>query len=524
MLGVGLDELVQREQTRRQRRLAYLAAASLAGMAVTSTLAITALQARDSARDQRREAESLVEFMLGDLRTKLEPIGRLDALDGVGGRVLAYYKKQDASELTDAALLQRSRALNLMAEVAFQRGNMAEADGLYRQALAGTQEAVRRSPHDPDRIFELAQNVFWLGELARFRGQADQAFIAYSSYERLGNLLVALQPDNLRWRMESLYGAEDVGIALYNKRHFAQAAHQFAGAIAPMQSLVTIDPGNETYQIEFAKLFAWLADAQRSLGNFRAAIVARQNQIGLLERAIAKGATNVEFRSGLITAHQGLGNVELIHGDVQDGMKQLRLAVQQASELMPIEPTNKYWKSMAASAQLDLASALLWSGDAGEAATQTQQACQLVAAINGRNPATPSLRACLAMRTRLALRSGAIPEALGLAQQALASARSEHREDPVRNRYLIADAYRLLGDVYQRSGDEIRAKQAWSNALAALPQGIVEQASEIDTHARILERMGQTREAQQLYERLAAIGYRSGIQADRKLGAQAGAA
>ena len=57
MLGVGLDELVRREQTRRHRNLAWLAAASLAGMAMTSTLAVAALQARDSARDQRREAE-----------------------------------------------------------------------------------------------------------------------------------------------------------------------------------------------------------------------------------------------------------------------------------------------------------------------------------------------------------------------------------------------------------------------------------------------------------------------------------
>jgi len=68
MLGVGLDDLVQRETTRRHRRLAWLTAASLAGMAITSTLAFTAVRARDEARDQRSEAEGLVEFMLGDLK------------------------------------------------------------------------------------------------------------------------------------------------------------------------------------------------------------------------------------------------------------------------------------------------------------------------------------------------------------------------------------------------------------------------------------------------------------------------
>src|SRR4051794_32747182 len=136
MLGIGLDDLVQRDQTRRQRRLAWLAAASLAGMAVTSGLAITALQARDAARDQRREAEGLVAFMVGDLKDKLEPIGKLDALDGVGARVLAYYSKQDTSELSDAALLQRSRALSITAQVANARGNLDDALRLYREAAA----------------------------------------------------------------------------------------------------------------------------------------------------------------------------------------------------------------------------------------------------------------------------------------------------------------------------------------------------------------------------------------------------
>ena len=132
MLGVGLDELVQRETLRRQRRLAIVAAASLAGMAVTSTLAVVAFDARDEARDQRREAEGLVGFMLGDLRSKLEPLGRLDVLDSVGTRALAYYQAQDKESLSDESLAQRSKALTLMGEIANTPGNLGTAQRLYR--------------------------------------------------------------------------------------------------------------------------------------------------------------------------------------------------------------------------------------------------------------------------------------------------------------------------------------------------------------------------------------------------------
>ena len=155
MLGVGLDDLVQRDTTRRHRRLAWLAGGSLAGMAVTSTLAVTAIQARDAARDQRREAEGLVAFMLGDLKDKLEPIGRLDALDGVGARVLAYYSKQDASE----PVRRRLAAALAGAQPDWRKSPICAAisttaERLYREAMAGTgggDPARSRRPAAPVR-------------------------------------------------------------------------------------------------------------------------------------------------------------------------------------------------------------------------------------------------------------------------------------------------------------------------------------------------------------------------------------
>src|SRR5215204_3287254 len=124
MMGVGLDDLAQREAQRRHRRLYAITAASIAGMLFASGLAYTAIDARDEARDQRREAEGLIGFMLGDLREKLEPVGRLDVLDAVGARALAYYEGQDKQSLTDDALAQRSKALTLMGEIAASRGDL----------------------------------------------------------------------------------------------------------------------------------------------------------------------------------------------------------------------------------------------------------------------------------------------------------------------------------------------------------------------------------------------------------------
>ena len=512
LLGVGLDELIQRESAKRHRRLAWITGGSVTGMLVAFGLAFTAIQARDAAREQRREAEGLVAFMLGDLKDKLEPIGRLDALDGVGSRVLAYYSKQDTSDLSDAALLQRSRALSLTAQVAYLRGNLDGAARLYREAMEGTNEAIRRKPDDPQRLFDHAQNVFWVGELARRRGETDRAEASYREYKRLADRMVAIQPDNLKWRMEVAYANENLGIVLMSQRRFDEAARRFQETLQPMQSLAAVDPANSQYQEEVNKALGWLADAQLALGRLDDAIAIRQKQVGYLERLLGR-SSDVALQQQLIPAHQSLGLLYASRGQTDRGISEYRLALAQAAHLTAVEPNNSLWNDMAARARLELARILLSVGRTDQATEETAAGCQATAALGARDRSTARWRrlqtSCLTTRSRLALASGSSAEALSFAQQALAAARSEHTGDPVTDRYIVAAASRLLGDVRERMGDSSGAASAWNEGLSQLPTNATERPWEMSEHAELLRRLGRADAARPLMQRLSSIGYRS---------------
>jgi len=64
LTGLKLDQLVQREAARRQRRLAYIASGAVAVAAVTLLLAFYALRQRDEARRQREMAEASLDFLV----------------------------------------------------------------------------------------------------------------------------------------------------------------------------------------------------------------------------------------------------------------------------------------------------------------------------------------------------------------------------------------------------------------------------------------------------------------------------
>src|SRR5206468_7289079 len=135
-------ELVRRDAQRRVRRMATVAVASLVGMAVMAVLTLMAVQSRSEAQSQRAQAEDLIEFMLGDLRKRLQPVGRLDVLDIVGEKALAYYGAQDAERLDADSLGRRSRALHLIGEIAESRGKLDEAARTFQRAADSTAELM----------------------------------------------------------------------------------------------------------------------------------------------------------------------------------------------------------------------------------------------------------------------------------------------------------------------------------------------------------------------------------------------
>jgi eukaryotic-like serine/threonine-protein kinase len=510
MLGVGLDELVQRETTRRQRHLAWLAAASLGGMAVTSTLAVTAIQARDAARDQRREAEGLIGFMLGDLKDKLEPIGKLDALDGVGGRVLAYYRNQPISDLSDAALSQRSRALSLMADVATQRGNTDTALGLYREAMAGTGEAIRRQPNDPQRLYEHAQNVFYVGQIVYGRGQLDEAAKEFGEYMRLANRMVAIDPNNMKWRMEVQYSLANLGSVRFAQRRFTEAAALTAQALHTIEALTAVDSKNRDYQQQLAEALAWSADTQRDIGHLDQAVSLRERHVALLTSLLSQTG-DVSYRQRLVAAERKLGFLYALRGQIDPAVEHMRAAVAQGDQLTRTESGNSKWLEYSALAKSNLAYLLSVSGKPDEALPQNEASCAIISRLVVKDPTVADwradLRECWIMRGYIAYAKGMNADAAAAAQKAIAVARSVKSADAGNDAFGLARADRLLGDARKELGDNVGAVAAWTAAFQSLPR-VSERPIETQEHAIILGRLGRAAEAQQLNQRLAATGYR----------------
>jgi tetratricopeptide (TPR) repeat protein len=511
MLGVGLDELVQREQTRRHRQLAYVAAASLAGMAVTSTLAVTAIQARDAARDQRREAESLIGFMLGDLKDKLEPLGRLDVLDSIGARALAYYQKQDKASLSGESLAQRSKALTLLGEMADSRGELDNATRLYGEAFASTAELLRRSPDDPERLFDHAQNVFFVGQVAYERGDIAAAATRFNEYKQLADQMVALAPAERKYRLEQVYANTNLGTVLMQERRYREAASTYQSLLGEAEALASAEPGNMVYARQLDQDLAWLADAYEDSGDLDRALATRRRQLQLLSQLQPVDPRNNQLQRDAMTAHRAVGRLLASRGDIKGALPEVLKSVELSRLLLKIEPGNTDWLSAAANSQFDLSSVQLADEQVAPATTSLNAGCAIVERLlqtnsNVRDWMIGQRVKCLLLRGRIALKQNRPEEALTAAQQATRIARST--EGPVDRATQTLVTASLESDALEAVGRHDDAIAIAREAIRTLPASMELRPSEISEVAKLQGRIGNRAAAQQLLSQLAAMGYR----------------
>jgi tetratricopeptide (TPR) repeat protein len=514
MLGVGLDDLAQREAQRRHRRLYMITAASVAGMLFTSGLAYTAIEARDAARDQRREAEGLIGFMLGDLRQKLEPVGRLDVLDAVGVRALAYFEKQEKSDISDEALAQQWKALTLMGSIAESRGDLEGALRRYRQAYSGTEEALRRHPDDPQRMFDHAQSVYYIGSIAMGRGRVDDAAKQFAEYRRLAKRMMAAEPDNPKWQLEGVYSASNLGIVELQQARYATAAQTFGASVAAMEQLLSSEPSNAEYLQLMLEALAYHADALDRAGNLDGAIRQRQRQLNILTPYLAQPKPDANLRQKAMITHLSLANLYFEKGESRTALVHATDGVAIGDALVGLEPSNFDWLSRATRTRLTQAVLQLRIGQTAEASRSIDIACEAAARLIAKDPTIVDWRersrACLRLRAELALVRGNSGEAIFLARQHLEAVRAEPAGG-LADRFAVPQAQKLVGDILWRTGDRNAAIASWKAGLASWPEGVTPTPSQLAERGEMLRGTGNRAEGTRIAAQLAAMGYRQSL-------------
>ena len=473
MLGVGLDELVNRDERRRTIRTRIVVGASLALATVMTGMAWAAVVARNEADHQRAESDGLVEFMLTDLRKRLEPVGRLDALDVVGQRALTYYAGQKPGSLDADALGRRARALHLVGEVSNLRGDSVGGLNAFRQAAATTKEQLARDPDNPQRIFDHAQSVFWVGYIAYERGETKEAEVRFREYKVLADRLTAIDPKKPEWQMEVSYADTNLGVLYYDSSRFSEAEPAFGEALDIVKTLAAHAPLDTGRQLEIGLAINWLAKTKTELHKISQALELHHQEIAIYDGVLKNEPSNTqaEYRSSVAWLH--IGKLELASGRVPVALAATGKALTMITRLRKVEPANTAWQETEVRALIGQADNMLYSPRRSESAALLREAGELLDQMAMADPKnvqwTVGLRSDLDVQRAMSmLASEQFDQALKLASTVCDRLASASSFDPPEKAKLFAKAELVAGDALVKLGHAERAKTAWKSGLEAL--------------------------------------------------------
>ncbi len=349
IVGIGLDELVQRDAQRKSRRVTAVTAAALAAVLTMGALTIFALNARTEAVHQRGVAEGLVEYMLTDLRDKLKGVGRLDIMGAVNLRALHYYADENLNGLPVGSLERRARILHAMGEDDETRGDHEAALKKFQEARRTTAALLAQSPNDAERIFDHAQSEFWVGYVSYERGINSAAKKEFLVYSELAHRAAELQPRSAKYLREVGYADGNLCSIMQRPPMNAKAAVRLCGrALQAMEAAAAVGGGGDEIDDDIVNRHAWLADAYLRARDIAHARAERNAEQHLLSKLISSDPKNMNRKADWIALQIALALLDEQEKRSWDCRERLKAAAALIDAMVAFDPANQSWRSQQA--------------------------------------------------------------------------------------------------------------------------------------------------------------------------------
>ncbi len=343
MLGVGYDQLAQREAQRRFKRISRIALASLAGMAFTTFLAANAILAQNDAERRQEQAEDIVGFMLGDLREKLETVGRLDLMESVDTKATEYFASLDPRDLSDRALEEQARSLTKIGEVKLDLGDYDQAMEAFKEAHVRTSAIYSRSNENTARLFDLSQAEYWLGYVAWQQGRLDDAELWLTNYRDSTILLAKSEPDNFDYQLESAYGYQNLAVLDKTRGNYERAESAMKEVKTLYAKWLKSDPNNVELRYELANASSWLGSLVMAQGQYELAESYFDEQLSLIELNRQDEPNNIEWQEIQLDALKHSSAAKFDIGKVDESQAIILKAYNLSKQLHDRDPENIFW-------------------------------------------------------------------------------------------------------------------------------------------------------------------------------------
>ena len=390
LFGLPLDTLRQREAHRRHVRMAAITGLAVVVMLVTSVLAVQAVIARQAAERRQKQAETLVDFMLGDLNDKLSEVGRLDILSSVNDKAMAYFQSLPKTDVTDEALEQRAKALVKIGSVRSEQGDFAKAMDSYLAGAALSKQLADRAPRDMKKQLAHADVLSYIGLTNWYQGHLDGAKQSFESAHRVLSAAREHAPDDPQLLFQLSTLDNNLGHILEANGDFEGATKDYRRMLEAAQRLAKLGPDNDEWQNQLSLAHNNLAKMALLRGDLAGAIAGYREDMTIKARLVERDPRNNGQRRLLLITQATLGRTLALTGQAGEGLPLLRKALEEARRLHEMEPGSTDYQGSIGLYAFQLARVEREQGNAAAADQLVQESQDTLDALIKASPDQPA--------------------------------------------------------------------------------------------------------------------------------------
>jgi|GEM_PF-666204 len=542
MIGVGLNDLVRRDQQRRQRTMIAVAAASVIGMSVMGTLTYEASKARETAsvardlallrqqeaQDQLKHNEELLHYMMTTMYERLLEHGNLEALDTVNQQVLASFENRDLSTISPSQLFHYTGTLLRFGQNLDRKGRSEEARKVFDEVMKISRRFKEEHPRSAEANFRLQNNLFFTGYLALRQGRFEDAERDYR--ERLEiNEWIHTDTGSLNPFHELAFGRP----ALWTEKladskmslarllggplgQVEEAIPLHIDSIALYKEAVDAQPDSKELKIDLGSAYHYAGHTYLKAGDLDAAQGAFEARMAIFDDLTALEPDNFRTFRRMMISKQNLAKVAAARGELTKAFDLYAEAADGFDRLVIKDPVNTLWLANSAQSYYMLAHAAMQLNLLDEARQAHEIAkVQITEALARDN--TRTLRKLTrylvdTLEAELMMADGREDAALmhmaSLTASLDAEAESYLQSDGALEHF--ADAKLFYGQLLANKGDMDSAKAQWASLVGMVQKSKATVA--LDTKnslAAALHLLGRDREAETLFAELEGYGYQA---------------
>ncbi len=505
----------QAKAHRRRKLIAVIGSVATVVLLVVSILALQATQARQEADLRRDQAEDLIDFMLGDLRRKLKPMGRLDILNDVGDKALEYFAAVPRDNLTEEELFRYSKAMEQIGQVRINEGNPEQAMEAFQRSLALAQLLTERDPTRADWQQALGRRHFWIGKILWDQRDLDGALNRFQIQRAIAQGLAAADPDNLDRQLSVDQANTNIGFIHKERGDLQGALSAFRSGLEIKRQLADRKPEDRRQQLRLANHYNLVGWVLMQLGDLPAALEHFYLDQEIATALVANDPADTSGQEQLAHSHNFVGRALWMRGERDAAREHFLDHLRLAEELIAIEPGRTSWQRHLALAHFWIGHDFIARHQLDEASDHMQQALVIFMKLVAVDSTKPGWQRDLAMGH---LGVGEVLEARGDAVGALTSVEKaierlevlvEKNPEDRRSKRWHSKSYSLRARVLKAMGEIEEAEKAWRRAEDIL-EPFARESMDLDVlepWSQILSNLGRDEEALAIVQKMDSLRY-----------------